>query len=171
MDNESVYINYFENAAVKLKELQHSPEKPCFFHLPNRYDLAEMDEAIRSSAKETVMLLDAYESDLSEASGDNNIEVINAAFYIIERSDSRDLTSIKATRSRCAIIGNKVIAKLRKDSRAKRSGNASAFPFKEFKFKVNVTSVGPMGDQYYGKLFQFELLSSVDVVFKEDDWL
>ncbi|MOA24261.1 hypothetical protein D3C78_1449340 [compost metagenome] len=130
-----------------------------------------MDEAIRSSAKETVMLLDAYESDLSEASGDNNIELIEAAFYIIERADSRDLTSIKATRSRCAAIGNKVISKLRKDSRARRSGNASAFPFKEFKFNVKVTSVGPMGDQYYGKLYRFELLLGVDVVFKEDDWL
>jgi hypothetical protein len=153
MITELDYIAYFENLATQSKDFNHvAGTKDAFFYIPEPYDLAEIDKAIKQTKSVPFMMLDAMTGGMGESTAHNYSEGINAQITILDMATVGDAVSIRAVRDNCLAIGVKLLGRLAYDSRKQLLIEPGArFNFNNIKFDP----VGPIAQKHYGITFRF----------------
>lgn len=153
--NEAEYISYFENLAVKSKDLKHTVSgfKKSFMVVDNPYDLTAIDNAIRSSLKLPAMLLDIPQFTLTENRSANFTNRVDGVFMIIMKASKSNLVDV---RDQCLKIGMKFLYRMHYDYKhqAIEAGKPVYFSMEN----TTIEPVGPLAVEHHGYLFSFSFI-------------
>lgn len=115
MYTEEFEVEYFENLAKSLVDLNHSSSKPhFFFNLETGSGLTEIQNAMRGQLFTPCMILDESELD---SDGTNSQKLnLNGGFTILESFTPSNVKQMREARSKAKRIARKIINKMRRDS-------------------------------------------------------
>ncbi|MDB4919849.1 hypothetical protein [Mucilaginibacter sp.] len=155
MITELEYIAYFENLATQSKQINHNPPAArAFFYIPEEWNLAEIDKALRSSKIAPMFLLDSLAGIFTDEQSENHVQMINAQFTILDMVDVGNVENIRAARDKCLDIGLNFLTRIKKDSRKREM----ITPLTRFTInQVQYNPVGPMAIKHYGYTFRFKI--------------
>lgn len=161
---EEFVVAYFQNIAVKLKELSHTQNDPSFHFIRNMIDMGSVTSAIASFRSGPIMLLENHEGGIVSESGDNDFEMISGAFTILIRATNEDEDDqLNELYARVNTIAMKIFSKMRYD---KHNGDLDYFTF-----ELQYHKVGPVSDNRYGRRYEFSIGRSASFDFNENDWI
>jgi hypothetical protein len=149
----STYSALFRTIAGRNKRIRHREDSPRFARiivsvdpLQRQVDLLEMQETLlgrylKAGAGEQVLVLESLQTQYRDNAGDNYQRTSRGAFFLLEQKtkdgDAWDLLD------RTEENGEQVLAAARK----------------EYVGSILADAVGPIGDNWYGTRFDFEILS------------
>ena len=167
---ELQYLTYFKNLAVKHKQLTDGTGGQSFYYMPSQYDLTELDMAFRNLLKPTCMVLEGLKGRLDDSGSKNYVQYIDGMFMILVKSDSSDVTTIRASRDTALGIGLDIFARMRADfSSGALLGNPSVNFFAIH--NANYQPVGPMEGNFYGYAFTFTITCPFGFTVSSASWL
>lgn len=160
---EEFVVAYFQNIAVKLKELSHTQNDPSFHFIRNMIDMGSVTSTIASFKEGPIMLLENHEGGLVSNS-DNDFEMISGAFTILIRATNEDEDNqLNELYARVNAIAMKIFSKMRYDN---HNGDLD-----HFTFELQYQKVGPVSDNRYGRRYEFSIGRSSEFAFDENDWI
>lgn len=138
------YIEYFKKLAVYHRSIAHSETGKAFFFIENADDLEAFDDALRSTPSHFVMLMCFEQGELDDSGSENHVDEVAISIYIlIRKGEDRDLGFIKDESKKILMD---MITRTKRDfrkSEKKPTFNISKIPYQ---------SVGPMKDEWYGRM-------------------
>lgn len=159
------YTAYFEALATKFKNIGHSQQRHRFA----RIDIEEVILGLRSRLElnEPCLILEAFEGTIDENQGDNNLNAMTGAFYIMQNAREGDTADEAQVLSRSLEYGKQVVARINQDAAKRRP---TGF-LKNFRLQgVTYHKVGPIWDNAYGYRFQFPWVDSYSTVVQDELW-
>lgn len=163
--NEIQYIEYFEALATKNTTLAHCKEQRSFFCINNPYETNEFDNALRSSAASTVLLLDAPAGYLSDNGTANFTQTTKFDFLLVGKASKENIRSVRA---HCFQLGLDILARISTDAAAKTiiAGRNIYFMNESIQYDV----VGPINLSYYGYSFSFNFCCPFSFSTQRGTW-
>ncbi|RNI27673.1 hypothetical protein EFA69_16270 [Rufibacter immobilis] len=161
----TAYTNYFEFLATYFRPIGHSGNRQRFA----RVDIEEVITQLRSrlDLQEPCMLLEYFEGELGGNGGDNHLNQMTGAFYIVQQVRANDLKDENLVLNRCLEYGKEIVARIYKDSEKR-----TIYGFlKNFRLeKVSYNKVGPLWGNVYGYRFEFPWYDSFAPVTFPNNW-
>ncbi len=118
MYTEELYQSYFEDLAVSLADLSHTPAKEHFFINSETGDgLKELSDALGGRLCMPALVLDEAEIE-SDGSTPGQKMLIMGGFVVLDRVDPGNIRDLRRARLKCQKIARKLINKMKRDSRA-----------------------------------------------------
>lgn len=115
MYTEQFEVDYFENLAKSLSDLNHTPTKPHFFlNLETGTGFEELKIALAGKVFTPCLVLDESEIDSDGPNGQKN--TIVGGFVILEKFTPKDLKEMRQARIKTKQIARKAINKMKRDT-------------------------------------------------------
>ena len=160
------FIPYMFDCATRLKDVGHTEENPKFFRISGLAGLEEYMQRLTEAQYPALLVHDNQDGSIGDMNrSDNYLDNPYYVFYIVDRPKYGNADESEAAKKRCKIIGQKILAKMRKDKRNQVNGLA----YMNFS-NVPYQSIGPIGDQAVGVMFSFTVTDQSDMVYNPDDW-
>lgn len=145
--------DYFENLAKVHKEIAHTDEMKSFFVVTDKYDLDEIDKAVRSYAKFPAVLLESIEGDLDDNGSANYTDAVNVTFSILLKGRGRQ--EIRNARNNAKRIGMEFLTRMRMD---KNNGVLFGKPTADMQIKASYQPIGKIDPDLYGFIFSVKII-------------
>jgi len=115
MYTEQFEVDYFENLAKSLADLNHTPSKPHFFlNLETGTGFEELKIALGGKVFTPCLVLDESEIDSDGSNGQKN--TITGGFVILEKFTPKDMKEMRQARIKTKQIARKAINKMKRDA-------------------------------------------------------
>ncbi len=160
---EEQFVTYMRNLAINCKDILHTDQDKRFFHIRSIFEGDLIITNIKSLTADVIMVVESPEGNLSDNDGDNPFEIKRAAFILLKKLKTSDL-SHEPLYDGLMKVAKKIIGRMRKD----RRDNV----IHHFKVDIDYSKIGPIAENRYGYRFEFEWgMSTSAIVFNENDWL
>lgn len=164
-------VAYFENIAVKMKDIRHSDSSKKFFRASSARTLEELLNSGAIAQFPAIVLFDKRDGKFEDRQS-NNLQ--DRQFYqllILQKSEQLDSDSRRLAIDQSFSICRKIISKMTKDwLEAQRTpGNIDGIRNLD-RDSMYYNSVGPFMDSLYGIEFVFTLKETVNTKYEESDW-
>jgi hypothetical protein len=165
------HIEYMENVAATLKELQHTDAEK---HFTRATELISMEEFMANASELTglqLIAIDEVMAALLDGGSDNILDRRTYTLFVLKNAANGDIEAQQAAREDCEAVIKKILSKLFYDYRqAQRNGNTNGLRGLEIN-RITIQNVGPVGDYYYGFMVMFTVLDAPGIVYNENDWV
>ena len=155
--SHTTIIAYFKDLQTKLNGLED------FF----RMDLSEIQGAFRSSANFPCLVLESHEIDLGDSNFNQSVANRTFAFTVYFNPESGNFNEQNEMLDLSEMMGLKIIARMRHDTRLPESVIYNHFKVNS----VKAHKVGPLFNEHlYGYRFSGEFVAASSVAVSADDW-
>ena len=160
------FISYMENEiAKKLKDINHSEEARRFFRISGIAGLEEYIAELPEVDGVSLMVVENPEGRISDNQGDNFTDTPSYEFYIATKYEFNNHTARVAAKEQCKAVGQKILARMLRDSRLRLHG-LTLMQFTDIPY----FPIGPFGDQAIAVYFRFDVNQYSGLVYNENDW-
>jgi hypothetical protein len=166
------FIAYFQGLAEKHRLIAHGQTETVdgleqvrnsFIYIPSEFNLAELDNMIRSGVSTPLLMVDALKGHINDNGTDSHHQDINVQFFVLEKTDVGTVASIREARDKTLPVGMAILERMKSD---RRKGvlldKGTAFTFNN----VGYDPIGPIETSYYG--YSFQALLRCPFAFKVD---
>jgi hypothetical protein len=159
------FISYISQFATTLKDF--APYTNNFYRASSVAKIEELLQNMRAAA-DNLLLIAATNHDgvIGDNNSDNFIDNPSYQFYILKHVKQNTQTDIDTTLTTCKNAGRKILAKMLHD----RRNNLNNLSFLSLS-RVPYYSVGPIGNNYHGIIFDFSVVQNADLVYKTSDYI
>ncbi len=159
-------ITYFEKVARKLKAIGHTDTEQHYFRIRSLSTLDELLNNLPSANFPALLVHDTIDGVIGDFSvSDNFADEPQFVFYILQKADFTDEASVDEAVQLCRSIGTKIIAQMLRHSSLAMHGlqfiDLSRIPYQ---------SIGPLGDQCFGMMYMFNVLTHIELLTDPEDW-
>ena len=163
------FYEYMLDCSVRLKELAHTDENPCFFQAGSVAGLQELINNIGVAAYPAHVILDNVKGHVGDKNRSNNF--IDNPFYtgfIITAplQGNAGENTIRQAKQEAKEILFKILGKMRHD----RYRGLNGLNFMNF-LSVPYQEVGPLGAGSYGVMYNIEVPHDHRLPYNESDWI
>jgi len=116
MYTEELYIDYFEDLAGRVPEINHSPAQPKFWINFEEGSIEELEAALRSKLQFPCLVID--EQMLESNGGSGQKITLQGGFAVLGKYPHKNPEALRALRLSTMRIARKVIAQMKRDTTA-----------------------------------------------------
>lgn len=168
------FKTYMADCAIKMKAIGHTENKPRFFIVSSIAALEGLLGRLTTGASfPGIIIYDTQEGFFGDGSTSQNwLDNPDYTFYVVDKlAKLNDTDSAELLKRSCKDIGFKIIARMLKHKKeALRSGNdpygLELFKKQNFPYQT----IGPIGNNCYGVMFNITVPRVADMVYTNDDW-
>lgn len=162
MDVQAVN-NYFEDIARRLIPISHEQDGKIRFVGIDSEKVNELSNSKLDYKNSFCLLMVDYDGYLSATNDDQVKDRNGLSFVILKHVKKHDFPAKELVYKESKQIGMQVIAQLQADKEKRFQGQAS--PIKDFELNsVRYANMGPMFDNAYGTLFEFEIPEPIAII-------
>lgn len=171
------FTGYMKTIAEKLKEIKHSDSDTAkkFFRISSVMNLEEMVDNFTNAGSPCLMVEDNRSGRMMEPQNSQSyLDNQNYAFLIIKHCQQFDASDREQIKKDCDAIMKKIISKFKNDRKYDLTHpGETRTGMRDFDMNtVAYQTTGPLGDNYYGMLVQFAMISPInsELVYNTEDW-
>lgn len=155
----SQYTQFFRQLAEQHVAIRHSKDECRFVRmilssdpLQRIMDAREFYDGLRSKVADGyIMILESYEADYSDNSGDQKLKEFHGAFFILHHVQPGDFDGLEEVLDATEEIGEDIMG-----TTLERINKDFSLPKKQMKVNgIMNERIGPVGDTYHGTKFSF----------------
>lgn len=162
-------VTYFKNIAISHVDLAHTDENPAFFR---EYSSArvvfETSDFFKDQAShgEKIMILQSNDDGgTTGPHADSNLMNRNFAVWLLTKVEHNNFTEVDTAKAELQELFDDIYTKIRKDR------NEETIPRQLNKNNIQLNSIGPIGDSYYGKVAFFSITNEEYLVsYNPEKW-
>jgi len=159
-------VTYFRTAATKLLDIEHSEEEQHFFRIRSLAGMDELLNTLGTASFPALLVHDTIDGAIGDfANTDSFMDEPQIIFYVLNKADITDQSSVDTAIRGAHAIGNKIIAMMLKHKHQDKHGlqflDVGNIPYQ---------SVGPIGDYCYGMMYIISVTEHIELIVDTDDW-
>lgn len=150
------HFQYSEKICKALKPFSWSQENGSFFRATEQTELQELNENISNAQGLIMIAINPAASAFQFHNSDSLMRRIPYSMVIVNQTSSTDTDSIFNSQSKCENIAIEICSRIMCDARQYRNGCELIDPD-----SFTIEGIGPIGDNFYGVMLQFEAVQPV----------
>lgn len=159
-------VSYFRTAATKLKAIQHSSQNPKFFRIRSLIAMDELLNSLSVASFPALLVHDTIDGSIGDfASTESFIDAPQCIFYVLNKADITDPSSIDTAVRNAHAIGNKIISMMLSHKSKAKYGlqflDISNIPYQ---------TVGPIADNCFGIMYIISVAEHIALTVNTADW-
>lgn len=159
-------VSYFRTAAIKLRDIEHSDEEPRFFRIRSLSGMDELLNNLGAANFPALLVHDTLDGAIGDfANTDSFMDEPQIIFYVLDKADITDPSSVDTAIQNAHAIGNKIIAMMLKHKNTERHGlqylDMTNIPYQ---------SVGPIADHCFGMMYIIGVTEHIELIVDSEDW-
>jgi hypothetical protein len=172
------FITYMRNIAIQLKDIAHvenDDKKQRFFRVSGIANLEEFLQNLTFMDGYVLIAEDGsdHTGNIFSSNTDNWLDTQSYVFFVAKHVDVEDADSKESVLNGCKAVGYKVLSKIVKDYYDENAGTKTRTAIYTWDNRVNHQVVGPIGDNFFGIMYQLTFLPNIasKIVYNANDWV
>ena len=167
------FSRYFHDIAVRLKAIAHTEQKRKFHRVSGIAALEELLHNLTRTTDEGFQLV--IEDNLDSRFFENASTLLNEqfyVFYVLKKCRVNDFDSIEKAKDDCRVVAWQIFAQMFRHREIDwKAPTANANGLRDLRrSSVNISTIGPMADQYWGLMCSFTVADNPGIKYNADDW-
>jgi len=157
--------------AERLIDIQHTSALPRFHRVSGIASLEELIVAMGHTTGYQLVVEDNLTGRFSDNLSQNFLNNQLFSFYMLKQADASVADDLQAVRSGCLTVAKKILSKIKTDRLTDHRRQTTNGLRNLDTANIRYSSVGAIGDHYYGIQVFFNVVDPAGIIYDEDDWI